>query len=164
MFILSEVEHATFERAGPNLRARVEITLKEALCGFSRVVIRHLDGRGILIDHRRLHDRVIKPGQIFKIPGEGMPVKKSDSKGDLYLVVEIKFPDGRLRDENSVAPLSSILPDPVPSILAETIDEVEYEEVLSLDEFDNGDEGQGDGVWVDDDEENDIGQPQCAQQ
>ena len=163
MFILSEAEHDTFKRSGSNLLASIEISLKEALCGFSRVVVKHLDGRGLSINHRQPLDRVIKPGQVLKVPGEGMPVKKSDSRGDLYLVVDVKFPEDGIHDENTVTSLSKLLPDPAPSIPAETVDEVEYEKFADLREFDNGDDGQEGGAWVDDDEE-DEGQPQCAQQ
>jgi DnaJ homolog subfamily A member 2 len=135
VFVLSEVEHETFTRAGSDLTAPLEITLAESLCGFSRVVLKHLDGRGIHISHPR--GRILKPSQVLKVPGEGMPIKKSEAKGDLYLVVDVAFPDdGWLKgdDDATAAKLQGLLPKPRDPILAETVDEVEYEAGANLEE------------------------------
>ena len=164
VFNLVEVEHETFRRAGADLSARIEITLAESLCGFSRIVVKHLDGRGIHINHRQPKGRVLKPGQVLKVAGEGMPHKKSDLKGDLYLVVHVKFPeDGWLKDDSIIPKLQELLPKPGTSISAVTVDEVEYDETASLDEFGAGDDSRGAG-WVDEDDDEMDGQPQCAQQ
>ena len=87
VFTLVQTEHNTFRRAGSDLSATIEVTLAEALCGFSRVVIKHLDGRGLHIQHPQPIANVLEPGQVIKVEGEGMPYKKSDLKGDLYLLV-----------------------------------------------------------------------------
>ena len=167
VFILSEAEHDVFKRAGADLTAEMPITLAEALCGFSRVVIKQLDGRGIHIDHP-LSRGVLKPGQTIKVEGEGMPYKKSDLKGDLYLVVDIKFPgDNWVRDEKTATKLQELLPKPMEPITAETIDEVEYDETADLEDFGAGETGNGGDAWVDDeddDDDDDDGRPQCAQQ
>jgi DnaJ family protein A protein 2 len=63
VFTLVEEDHEVFQRRGSDLSAELNITLAEALCGFSRVVLKHLDGRGIQITHPR--GKVLKPGQIF---------------------------------------------------------------------------------------------------
>jgi len=167
VFHLVQAEHPVFKRTGADLTAHINITLAEALCGFSRVVIKHLDGRGLHVNHQEEKGRVIKPGQILKIPGEGMPIKKSDLKGDLYLVVDIVFPnDEWLHDEKTAAQLKKLLPPPEKPIQADTIDEVEYNEDAKMDDI-GGSEG---GQWVevddddDDDDEEMDGQPQCAQQ
>lgn len=166
VFILEEVEHATFRRAGADLTASMEITLAESLCGFSRVVIKHLDGRGIQINHLRQKGRVLKPKQVIKVTGEGMPYKKSDMKGDLYLLVHIKFPeDGWLNDESAIQKLQELLPKPDPPILADTVDEVDYDESASIEDFGAGSgESHGAGGWEDEDDEDGDGTPQCAQQ
>lgn len=163
VFNLVEVEHETFRRAGADLSAQIDITLAESLCGFSRIVVKHLDGRGIHLTHPQSKGRVFKPGQVIKVAGDGMPYKESDLKGDLYLVVHVKFPnDGWLQDDGMAAKLREILPKPETPILADTVDEVEYDETASLDDFGGGDDSRG-GPWVDDDDE-EGGQPQCAQQ
>ena len=126
VFTLQEEDHEIFQRAGDDLSAELNITLAEALCGFSRVVLKHLDGRGIHLNHSR--GKVLRPGQILKVDGEGMPLKKSDAKGDLYLVVKIDFPeDGWNEDATTFESLQKILPKPGPAIEATEVDEVEFE-------------------------------------
>jgi DnaJ family protein A protein 2 len=126
VFTLVEEDHEMFQRAGDDLSAELNISLSEALTGFSRVVLKHLDGRGIHLNHPQ--GKVLKPGQILKIAGEGMPLKKSDLKGDLYLVVKIEFPeDGWLEDPAAFGELQKILPGPPPVVEATEVDEVEYD-------------------------------------
>jgi DnaJ homolog subfamily A member 2 len=110
IFVLTETDHPVYRRTGPDLRATLHITLKEALCGFSRVILTTLDGRGLKYTHKA--GQVIRPKDVFKIVGEGMPVgKKSDEKGRLYLNVEIEFPpDGWLLDSGKVDTLAGLLP------------------------------------------------------
>lgn len=126
VFHLVEIEHPLFTRAGADLTAPLKVTLAEALCGFSRTVLIHLDGRGIHITHPQ--GKILKPGQTLKVIGEGMPHKKSDAKGDLYLIVDMEFPkDGWIKDDSSALQLQSLLPKPADPIHADTVDEVEYD-------------------------------------
>jgi DnaJ family protein A protein 2 len=121
-----EDDHEIFQRAGDDLSAELNVTLAEALTGFSRVVLKHLDGRGIHLTHPP--GKVLRPGQILKVAGEGMPLKKSDLKGDLYLVVKIEFPDdGWTEDATALEELKKILPKPEPAIEATEVDEVEFD-------------------------------------
>jgi len=163
VFTLKEEDHDIFQRAGDDLSAELEITLAEALTGFSRVVLKHLDGRGIHLNHPQ--GKVLRPGQILKVKGEGMPLKKSDAKGDLYLVVKIDFPeDGWNQDPAAFESLKKILPGPEPPIEATEIDEVEFEPDADIEDFgaNSGDPRAG-GGWEDEDEE-EGGAAQCAQQ
>ena len=161
VFSLVQIEHKTFRRAGANLSAEIEITLAESLCGFSRVVIKHLDDRGLHIQHPQSNTGVLKPGQFIKVVGEGMPQKKSELKGDLYLEVKVQFPEHAwLQKKQVLAKLKELLPPPGTSIQADVVDDVTYEEVASSDEFGAG--AEGDEGWVDDDEED--GEHQCSQQ
>lgn len=80
---------------------KVTITLSEALLGFSRIILTHLDGRGIKMTS--------PPGKIVKfldtvvIRGEGMPIyRRSDEKGDLYVVFEIEMPNEEWRTSVNV--------------------------------------------------------------
>ena len=156
-----QTEHETFRRAGANLSAEIEITLAECLCGFSRVVMKHLDGRGLHIQHTQPDSGVLEPGQVIKVMGEGMPQKKGDLKGDLYLVVKVKFPEYTwLQSKQVSAKLRELLPTPGASIQADVVEDVTYEEVANLDHF--GASAEGEEGWVDDEEED--GEPQCAQQ
>ena len=161
VFVLSETEHPLFKRQGADLLAHIEITLAEALCGFSRVVLKHLDGRGIHINHPP--GSILKPKQFIKISGEGMPIKRSEMMGDLYCIVDVKFPDESwIQDENMRAQLQRLLPPPDAPIKAETVDEVEHDDSADMNHFGRSERG-ADGAWVDDEEEG-RGQPQCAQQ
>lgn len=104
---------------------------------------------------------MLEPDQILKVKGEGMPLKKSDLKGDMYLVVKVKFPDyATLKLDNAFAKLEEILPKPEKPIEVGEVDEVEYEESASLEDF-GGAENDA-AAWEDEGE--DAGGPQCQQQ
>jgi len=156
-----QTEHDVFRRSGTDLSADIDVTLAEALCGFSRVVIRHLDGRGLHVQHPQPIARVLEPGQIIKVAGEGMPHKKSDLKGNLYLVVHIMFPEHSwLEEKQVISKLQELLPKPDAPIKADVVDEVTYDETASLDDYGTGTEGGQ--TWVDEDDQEEG--PQCAQQ
>ncbi|KAI9649324.1 DnaJ-like protein xdj1 [Ciborinia camelliae] len=164
VFTIDEKDHEIFQRAGNDLSAELNITLAEALTGFSRVVLKHLDGRGILLNHPQ--GKVLEPGQILKVEGEGMPLKKSDAKGDLYLIVKIEFPqNGWIEDTAAFSSLQEILPKPEPPITTEEVDEVEYDSDADIDEFGakSGASGAG-GEWEDEEDEDHEGGAQCATQ
>jgi DnaJ-class molecular chaperone len=77
-----------WQRSGKDLRLLMNLTLPEALLGFSRTV-RHLDGHTVEVETRS----VSRPGQVIRVPGEGMPVKDTPSLfGDLDLIVSVAFP------------------------------------------------------------------------
>ena len=164
VFVLVEKEHEVFRRAGPDLCADLRVTLAEALTGFERVVVTHLDGRGISIRAPQKKGNILRPEQILKVKGEGMPIKKSDAKGDLYLVVKIEFPeDGWVKDDTLIQRIREVLPGPGPSIQTEITDEVEFEKDADLDDFGAGyGDPKGSSEWEDEDDE-DHG-TQCAQQ
>lgn len=92
IFVLNTKKHASFERSGNDLLTTVHITLSEALLGFSRILITHLDGRGIQVTSPR--GKIIKPGDSIVLRDEGMPIHKSTGqKGNLYIMLEIDMPD-----------------------------------------------------------------------
>jgi DnaJ family protein A protein 2 len=165
IFTLDEAEHETFERAGADLRAVLKISLVEALTGFNRVVLTHLDGRGIQLNVEQESGKVLRPGQVLKIPGEGMPMKRSDAKGDLYLQVDIEFPeDGWLKDDAALQKIKAALPaTKISEEKHEEVEEVEVEFEADMEEFGagSGDPRAGGAEWEDDEEE---GGPQCATQ
>lgn len=160
VFHLVESEHDVFRRAGADLSADMDITLGEALCGFSRVVLKHLDGRGISITHPRQPGEFLRPGQTIKIAGEGMPIKRREARGDLFLTVVIEFPPDGTLDADTLATLQRILPEPeFPEIEADVVDEATYDADASIDDF-----GGAEGEWVDDEDGEGADGPQCRQQ
>ena len=91
VFVLKQTPHDSFQRSGNDLLTAVHITLSEALFGFSRILVTHLDGRGIHVSSPP--GKIIKPGESIVAKGEGMPVyKHPDAKGDLYIVFKIDMP------------------------------------------------------------------------
>lgn len=165
IFHLMEEPHDVFTRIGHDLSADLNVTLAEALTGFSRVVLKHLDGRGIKINHPR--GKLLRPSEILKIEGEGMPVKRGDEKGDLYLVVKIEFPaDGWLEGDSQYEALQKLLPPPGLLIEAEEVDELEYEADADIEQMGahQGDPRYGNDDWEDDEDDGEGGPAQCATQ
>ena len=144
IFELVEEAHKVFNRAGADLQAELEISLSEALTGFNRVVLTHLDGRGILVKIEQPNGQVLRPDQILKIPGEGMPMKRSEAHGDLYLTLTIKFPeDGWLDSQAAVDRVRAVLPKPEPveygpGETPEMVDDVSFEVVEDMEGFGAG--------------------------
>ncbi|KAM4062296.1 DnaJ domain-containing protein [Hirsutella rhossiliensis] len=162
VFTLVEEPHDTFSRLGNDLSAELKVTLAEALTGFSRVVLKHLDGRGISIDRPR--GKVLRPGDCLRIEAEGMPMKRGETKGDLYLLVNIEFPeDGWLKDDAAYDAIQKMLPPPQAPIEAEEVDEVEYEDGADIDKMgENSGDPRFASEWEDEDVED--GQAQCQTQ
>lgn len=164
IFHLVEEPHDVFTRIGHDLSADLNVTLAEALTGFSRVVVKHLDGRGIHINYPR--GKVLRPGQVLKVEGEGMPHKRGEAKGDLYLVVKIEFPkDGWLESDDDHEALKKLLPPPGPPIAADEIDDVEFTDDADIEEMGahQGDPRYSGGEWEEDEDDGEGG-PQCATQ
>ena len=132
VFTLRETNHEIFTRAGADLQAVLDITLAESLCGLSRVVLKHLDGRGIHIHQPQ--GRILRPNQTLKIPGEGMPLKKSDLKGDLYLVVNVEFPQDDWAQKETLEQVRRLLPSSDKKIQVDVVDEVEFTVDANLDD------------------------------
>lgn len=155
VFQLVQEEHPVFDRAGSDLRATIDVTLAESLTGFSRVVLKHLDGRGIEIKHPA--GQILTPGQVLKVAGEGMPIKRSDSRGDLYLTVNVKFPDGNWKPSPAMLEkLQDVLPKPDAPIEASPVDEVEYDPKANIEDFGSRD-GHG-SAWMDEDDDDEPAQ------
>jgi DnaJ family protein A protein 2 len=112
-------DHPFLKRRGNDLYSKYRIPLVEAVGGFSRVVLKHLDGRGIKISTPR--GKVIRPGDYIKIKGEGMPIEEEgsswfrrgskDARGDLYIEIIIEFPkDDWYLEKNDLLKIRNILP------------------------------------------------------
>ncbi|ETV85328.1 chaperone DnaJ [Aphanomyces astaci] len=85
---LAQQPHRVFRRAGDDLHAQVQISLQDALLGFSSTLA-HLDGHKVEVAHAG----VTKPFQVRRIAEEGMPHHHVPSQhGDLYVTHHIRFP------------------------------------------------------------------------
>lgn len=91
VFVLQTRSHDSFERSGNDLLTTVKITLSEALLGFSRILVTHMDGRGIRVSSPP--GKIIRPKDTIILRGEGMPVfKQPDEKGDMFVVLDVEMP------------------------------------------------------------------------
>lgn len=165
-FIIQEKEHELFKRKGADLLIMQDVSLNQAVTGFS-FRFDHLDGRDIIIKTR--------PGEVIqseskdpdtgrsmpymmKVPGEGMPSRGNPFvKGDLYVAFHIEFP--KSLDKDVVDKLRELLPD---ANMEEDYDPDEVEEHFMVEadlrhfgkggaevsggEYDSDDEGGGQNV------------------
>lgn len=164
-------DHEKFKRKGADLIIEKEITLLEALTGFS-FVLEHLDKRKLLIKNNK--GTVIKPGTVHMVKDEGMPHHKNPFvKGRLFIVFKIKFPEADELDEKKLKELKKLLPKSSDKIPNEDDPELEHHfvEPVSEEEFAQAGTRQGGakGSAYDEDDEDDDGhgggrRVQCAQQ
>ena len=98
VFIVKQKPHSHFKREGNNLIYTVPISLRDALCssslcgtnGPSSVTIPTFSGGSVQMPITT----VITPHTRIPVIGEGMPVSKSpNTKGNLIVTFDIKFPD-----------------------------------------------------------------------
>lgn len=171
VFVLQQKEeHPVFKRVGDDLFAKVEITLTEALCGFT-TYLTHLDGK--VLDIKCAPGRVIKHGQYVAIDNEGMPKKSNPIfKGKLYVEFSVAFPEKL--DAATVDALTRALP-PAPvrsQPMGDDVEEVEFypvdiERELKQRKADDmrQQRAAGEAYHSDDDEDDGMGsRVQCAQQ
>lgn len=86
VFEIEEKPHAHFQRDGDNLRLRIPVSLKQALCGLT-MQVPLLSGQTYDLEVRD----VITPGTTRVVPGGGMP-RQDGGKGDLAIVFDVRFP------------------------------------------------------------------------
>jgi len=84
-------KHKTFERKGADLFMEKEISLKEALLGFS-FPLKFLDGKDLTISS--VPGEVISHGDIKTVKGKGLPFYRDImSHGNLIISFKVIFPD-----------------------------------------------------------------------
>ncbi len=92
IFVLKTQRHESFERSGSDLLSTVSVTLSEALLGFDRILINHLDGRGVRVASPKA--KVLTSGMTIVLRNEGMPTYKNpDARGNLYIVLKVEMPN-----------------------------------------------------------------------
>jgi DnaJ family protein A protein 2 len=170
-FIVDIKDHDVFKRQGADLLVQKELSLNQALCGFS-FKITHLDSREIVIKS--------KPGEIIMpesngegnkvmpfcklIPNEGMPsIGNPFVKGNLYILFRVKFPADNSLTPEQIRVLKEILPDPDMECEYDS-DQVEEVHMSHADirKFGKGGASGGSDAAYDSDED-DNGAVQCQQ-
>ncbi|KAL1498347.1 hypothetical protein ABEB36_009160 [Hypothenemus hampei] len=162
VIILQQKPHELFERSDSNLHIKHTITLTEALCGFS-FVVHHLDKRDLLI--KQPPGSVIKPNDIKKVSGEGMPIYKNPfEKGDLYIAFQIKFPERHFAPESTLLSLEKLLP-ARPTFVAPEGEHVEEVDLVDYDPNDRSSSSAHRGeAYASDDEDRHGSGMQCVHQ
>ena len=88
IFKVLEIPHARFKRVGDNIEETVSITLKESLLGF-KLDIKAIDGDPVTIDI----DGPISSGYQHIVHLRGMPVAKTDKRGDYIITFKVILPE-----------------------------------------------------------------------
>lgn len=100
VILLQQIPHETFTRSHDDLFLNKKIRLVEALCGV-QIVVKHLDGRDLVL--KREAGQIIRPGDVKKVEGEGMPRYKNPfEKGNLYAKFEVIFPEDNFGNEEVI--------------------------------------------------------------
>ena len=99
VFKIQTIPNARFTRVGDHLYMGRTISLLDALVGFSFSVV-HLDGREVKVTK----DDVTACGDVFKVAGEGMPIRGrgKGARGDLLITFDVDFPSA-LSDEQKAS-------------------------------------------------------------
>jgi len=87
-FELEEKPHGRFKRNGDDLTAQMDISLAEALTGFTKYILT-LDSRKIPIT---VNEILTPTSNSKRITREGMPNSKTLQNGDLVIKFNIQFP------------------------------------------------------------------------
>lgn len=94
VFVIKEKPHDRFKREGNDLIMDINITLCEALTGFSRT-IKSIQGKTLKISFTD----IVTPNYVYTLPGYGMPNSKNpEQKGSLKLRFNTIYPTS-LTDE-----------------------------------------------------------------
>ncbi|KAF4578673.1 Type I HSP40 co-chaperone [Pleurotus pulmonarius] len=90
IIVIEEKPHERFTRKDNDLIIEVDIDLLTALAG-GQFAIRHLDDRALLVKIEP--GEVVKHGDVKVIHGQGMPSRRHHELGDLFVKLNVKFPE-----------------------------------------------------------------------
>ena len=146
----------------------MDITLSEALCGFS-IPLKHLDDRTIVI--KSAPGEIIKPGDFKAVDGEGMPLHQNPfSRGRLFVHFKVAFPSKGELSPDTIIALQALLPPSTRATHAVGDEGVEFVNLSDIDTDSFGKFGSGAGGEAYESDEEGGGRGgggggvQCAQQ
>ncbi|PVF96770.1 putative YDJ1-mitochondrial and ER import protein [Serendipita vermifera] len=157
VIVVEEKPHDVFKRQDNNLQVDVEIDLLTALGG-GQFSIKHLDNRALLVN--LIPGEVIKNDSVKVIRGQGMPSQRHHDCGDLFVHLQVTFPDSI--DPSVVPLLEQALPPRKPAqtfgadVLTEEVD------LMDMDARQQQEHARGDAM--DEDEDGAGPRVQCANQ
>lgn len=127
--VLQQIPHEVFTRNHDDLFMSYTMNLTESLCGF-KTVIKHLDGRNLVLNQKS--GEFLSPGTVRAIEKEGMPIYKNPfEKGNLYIKLDVKFPDNGSLEESVISKIEALLP-PKPKVNIPTGDNVEEVSMMAI--------------------------------
>jgi len=154
VIVVEEKPHERFRRQENDLITEVDVDLLTALAG-GQFYIKHLDERALVV--KLEPGEVVKHGELKVIHGQGMPSQRHHEPGDLYVKLNVKFPDSM--DVAAIPLLERALPprEPLPKL-----DKNVVLEEVSLDDADTRSRGglRDDAM----DEDSEEPRVQCANQ
>jgi len=158
VIVVQQKEHETFKRKGADLVVPMDVSLSEALCGFTRTIT-HLDGRVLKVEVPA--GEVTKHESVKVIKGEGMPQHGNIfNKGGLFLIFNVQFPTTLPLEV--VNKIKKTLPAAEGPMLTGEEEECDMEPV-DLREFGRGAGGGRSAHSMDDDDEDGPGGAQRVQ-
>jgi len=90
VIVIEEKPHDRFRRQENDLIIEVEIDLLTALAG-GQFAIKHLDDRALIV---QVHPGdITKHGDVKVIHGQGMPSQRHHEPGDMYVKLNVRFPE-----------------------------------------------------------------------
>jgi len=153
VIVIEEKPHDRFRRQENDLITDVEVDLLTALAG-GQFAIKHLDDRALIV--KLEPGEVIKNGDLKVIHGQGMPSQRHHEPGDMYVKLDVKFPETISID--AIPLLERALP---PRKSIQTFDKNILLEEVHLDDTDTRSRGVRDDAMDEDTEESRV---QCANQ
>jgi DnaJ family protein A protein 2 len=159
IIVVQEKEHEKFKRKGADLVITEDLTLSEALCGFTRTIT-HLDGRILKIEMPA--GSVVKQDAVKVVNGEGMPFHGNPfTKGRLFVHFTIAFP--KTLPLSAVTAIKAVLARPPEPMLTGEEEECSMTDV-DLSQFGQSTDGRSSDATDEDDEDGRGAQRvQCGQ-
>jgi len=157
IFVVEEKEHPRFQRKGDDLFCEAEVDLLTALGG-GEFAIEHLDDRVLHVTV--VPGEIIKPNALKVLTGQGMPSHRHHDFGNLYIRIQVKFPDSI--DPALIPQLEAALPPRKP--LAALPPNKHMEEVMLEEPNERQRMANDRDDAMDEDEEDGRPGVQCAQQ
>ena len=87
ILVISEEEHDIYTRQNNDLIIEKKIKLGDAICGV-KYEFKHINGEVLYINE----DKVITGNEKRTLKNYGMPVKDSNSRGDLIIIYNVEYP------------------------------------------------------------------------
>lgn len=104
VIVINLLESKTFARDGPNLITEVTLELYQSLLGFDKVV-KHLDGKLLHISS----SSKIEDGDVKIIKNKGMNNLRNNTKGDLYIKFNVRYPNVNNYNTSEIEELKKLL-------------------------------------------------------